>query len=162
MRDRVARRVRGWSLFAATASVALAALGASRAAAQDRTCGLEPMNLADVQRVTPAQMDFALRDPAVAGAGFDIVLVPGPALQNNPAMLAALERAAARWESFITDPITVTIDVDMAMLGNTTIASTSSRFLGLDLATLLAIFADDAGDEPADVAAQRLEELAAS
>jgi hypothetical protein len=142
--------------------VALAALGASRAAAQDRTCGLEPMNLADVQRVTPAQMDFALRDPAVAGAGFDIVLVPGPALQNNPAMLAALERAAARWESFITDPITVTIDVDMAMLGNTTIASTSSRFLGLDLATLLAIFADDAGDEPADVAAQRLEELAAS
>jgi len=44
---------------------------------------------------------------------FHIVLNEGAALQANPEAAAAFRRAAAEWESQISDPITVTINADM-------------------------------------------------
>ena len=50
---------------------------------------------------------------AMSPGGFDIVINPGATLAANAPALAAFERAAATWESLISDPITVTIDADM-------------------------------------------------
>lgn len=47
---------------------------------------------------------------------FDIVINAGAALSGNPAALAAFNRAAAKWEARISDPITVNIDADLAVL----------------------------------------------
>lgn len=62
-------------------------------------------------------------------AGFDIVLVPGAGLAADPAALAAFERAAARWEAVIADPIVVTIAADFADIGNPGIIGQSSSVL---------------------------------
>ena len=62
--------------------------------------------------------------------GFDIVLVAGPGLSANASALAAFERAAQQWEAFITDSITVTIEADLANLGDpSTIGSTNLEAL---------------------------------
>ncbi len=47
----------------------------------------------------------------------DIVINPNPTLSANPAALAAFNRAAATWEKYISDPVTVTIDAGLAALG---------------------------------------------
>lgn len=50
---------------------------------------------------------------------FDILIVPGPALQLDPVALATFNRAAAKWEAFIEDDITVVINADLVDLGDT-------------------------------------------
>lgn len=57
---------------------------------------------------------------------FDIVIDAMPGLLANPAALAAFERAAAQWESFISDPITVTLTADMGALPQGVLGGTSS------------------------------------
>ncbi len=57
---------------------------------------------------------------------FDIVINPGATLAGNSAALAAFERAAAQWESFFSDPITVNIDADLQSLGSSTIIGQAS------------------------------------
>lgn len=49
-------------------------------------------------------------------SGFDIVINAGPALAANAAALAAFNAAAAIWESWFKDPVTVIIDADLAAL----------------------------------------------
>lgn len=46
--------------------------------------------------------------------GFRIEVQPGPRLAADPAALASVRRAAAQWERFLTDAITVTLAVDLA------------------------------------------------
>jgi hypothetical protein len=46
----------------------------------------------------------------------DIVLVPGPTLSANPAAIAAFNRAAAQWETRLSDPITITLTADIGPL----------------------------------------------
>src|SRR5262245_16859602 len=94
--------VRGRGAFLALAILS-AALGASPAHAQEYTCGLVPPALPEMQTITPREMALAIQAVPAEGA-FDIVIVPGPGLQANPAALAAFERAAARWEAVIRDP----------------------------------------------------------
>lgn len=67
-------------------------------------------------------------NPTVAAIGaFNIVINPGPNLTVNGPALAAFNRAAEQWESFIADPITVTIDAEVAPIGSpTTLGATSS------------------------------------
>lgn len=48
---------------------------------------------------------------------FNIVLNASPQLMANPAAMAAFERAAARWEAVISDPITVTINASIRSFG---------------------------------------------
>lgn len=59
-------------------------------------------------------------------AAFNISIVAGPGLQTNGAALAAFNRAAAQWEARISNPITITIDADMADLGTGGIIGQSS------------------------------------
>jgi hypothetical protein len=59
---------------------------------------------------------------------FDIVIAPGASLAANAAALAAFNRAAAAWESRISDPITITIDANLGV-GFGMIGSTSSVVL---------------------------------
>lgn len=80
--------------------------------------------------VTPSLLEAArAKATALQLATFDIVLVPGAGLAANPAALAAFERAAARWEAVISDPIVVTIDADFADIGNPSIIGQSSSVL---------------------------------
>lgn len=60
---------------------------------------------------------------------FDIVINPNGTLAGNAAALDAFERAAATWESFISDPITVTIDAGLSDLGNPNIIGQASSVL---------------------------------
>lgn len=60
---------------------------------------------------------------------FDIVIVPNSSLSANTPALNAFNRAAVQWESRISDPITVTIDGQLAALGPGIIGSASSVVL---------------------------------
>jgi hypothetical protein len=57
---------------------------------------------------------------------FGIFINAGPALAGNPAALAAFNRAANQWMARIADPITVTIDADLAPLPAGVLGSTST------------------------------------
>ena len=54
---------------------------------------------------------------------FDTMVNAGSALLSNAPALAALDRALAQWEAFISDPITVTFDVDFGPLTGNTLAT---------------------------------------
>jgi hypothetical protein len=61
--------------------------------------------------------------------GFNLVISPGPTLAGNAPALAAFNRAAAQWATRISNPITVTINADLAPLGAGIIGSTGSVVL---------------------------------
>ena len=70
---------------------------------------------------------FTQRPSVVNTLGsFNIVIRPGSALAANTPALDAFNRAAAQWESFIADPITVTIDADLASLDPGVLGSAGS------------------------------------
>jgi hypothetical protein len=81
---------------------------------------------------------------------FDIVIVPGAALAGNAAALAAFNRAALAWEARIADPITVTINADLAPLGAGIIGSTSSMILQGSFNTIRNAMVADSADEADD------------
>ncbi|MCH7224873.1 NF038122 family metalloprotease [Haloferula sp. A504] len=64
-----------------------------------------------------------------SSGAFDIIINPNQDLLNNAPALAAFERAAATWESLISDPITVTLDANLASLGTGILGSASSVLL---------------------------------
>ena len=73
--------------------------------------------------------------PATARAlgNFDIELNPGAVLTSNTAALAAFNRAAADWESRISDSVKITINADMGTFDNANIiGSTSTTYLSGD------------------------------
>lgn len=83
---------------------------------------------------------------------FHIVLVMGPTLQANPDAATAFRRAADRWEAFIGDPITVTIDADLADLGDPiTIGQTNSVILSTDYDVVRDALVADASSDVDDV-----------
>ena len=67
---------------------------------------------------------------------FDIQIVPGAALAANAPALAAFNQAAAFWESFIADPITVQVDANIAPLGAGILGSTGSELLSASYNTI--------------------------
>ncbi|MEM9480013.1 MAG: NF038122 family metalloprotease [Verrucomicrobiota bacterium] len=60
---------------------------------------------------------------------FDIVINPGATLAANQPAVDAFNRAAARWEQFFSDPITVNIDADLMSFGSTTILGSASSVI---------------------------------
>ena len=72
-------------------------------------------------RFTPVPDD----GPGVNVGSFDIVLKKGPNLTGNAAASAAFDAAAAFLETFISDPVTVIIDAEVAPLSPGVIGSTS-------------------------------------
>jgi hypothetical protein len=81
---------------------------------------------------------------------FDIVISPGPTLAGNAAALAAFNRAALAWEARISDPITITINADLAVLGAGILGSTSSVLLQGSYTTIRNAMVVDAADEADD------------
>jgi hypothetical protein len=79
-------------------------------------------------------------------AGTSIVINPGSGLAGNAAALAAFNRAADKWEHYLADPITITIDADLAPLGPGILGSASSAQLFTGFDTIRgAMVADNAG-----------------
>jgi len=88
----------------------------------------------------------AVRASSSLGA-FNVVISAGSSLLGNAPALAAFERAAATWEGFIADPVTVTISADVRALGSATILGQASSVMlagGHDLVRN-AMVADSAG-----------------
>lgn len=86
---------------------------------------------------------------------FNVVISAGASLLGNAPALAAFERAAATWESFIADPITVTISADVRALGSATILGQASSVMlagGHDLVRN-AMVADSSGQADESVVA---------
>lgn len=81
---------------------------------------------------------------------FDIVINPGAGLMANPAALAAFNRAAASWEARIFDPITITLDGDLAALGAGILGSASAVVLQASYTTIRDAMVTDGADEPDD------------
>jgi len=108
-----------------------------------------------VQIPLNGSVEFVLEDPAQSNLGaFDIFINAGAGLAANPAALAAFNRAAAQWESFISDPITINIDADLGILNANMepfdagiLASASSVILSLNYTAIRnALVADAAGE----------------
>lgn len=78
---------------------------------------------------------------------FNIVLNPNATLSSNAAALAAFERAAANWEAYISDPITVTINAGFDSLGTNVLGSTSPVVLSSDYDAVRNQMVTDAADE---------------
>jgi hypothetical protein len=103
-----------------------------------------------------ARADLVTDGGANLGA-FDIVIVPGAALAGNVPALAAFNRAAAQWEGFISDPITVTVNANLAVLGAGILGSTSVQYVtNRSYTTVRNQMVADASDEADDVVAQNL------
>lgn len=78
---------------------------------------------------------------------FNIVLNAGSGLSGNSAALAAFTRAANQWVSYFNDPITITIDANLASLGSGIIGSTGSVLLQASFDTIRNAMVTDAADE---------------
>ena len=82
---------------------------------------------------------------------FDIVISAGAGLAANADALGAFERAAQAWEAHIDDDITITIDADLANLGNpNVIGQTGSVLLQAGYDTIRNQMVVDAADEADD------------
>ena len=95
--------------------------------------------------------NFTVTDgPDLNIGSFDIVLNKSPALAGNAAASAAFDRAALLWESWIADPITVTINSDFSALGPGILGSTGAVYLSSGYNTVRNQLVTDAGNEPDD------------
>ncbi len=84
-------------------------------------------------------------------AALTIIINAGASLQGNTAALDAFNRAAGKWQSILTDDITVTIDADLLNIGSSSIiAQAGSVQLGASYDTIRDQMALDASDESDD------------
>jgi len=94
-------------------------------------------------------------------SSFDTVIIPSGVLAT-PAYadaLAAFNRAAAAWESYISDPITININADLASLPSGVLGSTSSVLLQEGYTDMRDAMVADAADEPDDTVVSHLPTL---
>jgi len=86
---------------------------------------------------------------AFSGSSFasNIVIKPGAVLSGNAAALSAFNRAAASWGKLFSDPISVTINAELAALGPGILGSTSSVLLQGGFNTIRNQMVADAADE---------------
>jgi hypothetical protein len=109
-------------------------------------------NLVDNVLIPPAggQLLTTYDVPSQNLGSFSIVIVPGATLAANTAALAAFNRAANAWAARISDPITITINADLAPLGAGILGSTSSTILQASYTTIRNQMVADAADEPSN------------
>jgi hypothetical protein len=132
---------------AAALSVAILLNVASEALAESQACNETVDDPTTAQPLSPALLN-APRSPRLGS--FNIVVVPGAGLSAIPAALAAFQRAADQWEAYFSDPITITINADLADLAPTTGGSTSSVFLQVEYPDMRNVMMFDASDESDD------------
>ena len=87
---------------------------------------------------------------------FDVAINAGPTLAANAAALAAFNRAAGQWDAFIADPISVTIDADLAPLGATVLGAASAVTLIGPYTLVRDAMVLDAADEADDAVVGQL------
>jgi hypothetical protein len=107
----------------------------------------------------PESTNSALRlgKPTAASLGaFNITISPGASLAGNALALAAFNRAAAQWDAFFADPITVTIQADLAPLGPGVLGSASAVVLAGSYTEVRNAVVADALDEADDLIATLL------
>ena len=92
----------------------------------------------------------AFEAPAQNLGSFGINIVPGAGLAGNAPALAAFNRAANLWAARIADPMTITINADLAPLGAGIIGSASSTILQAGYDTVRNAMVTDAADEPSN------------
>jgi hypothetical protein len=151
--------LRGRALVVAFVSFAGSLLG-SAAEAQSvvldtgvvQTPSSGPTTVATMPQAAGGGLSFTLTPgpPPLNLGSFDIVIVPSAALSANVPALNAFNRAAQLWESFISDPITVTINADFSALGPGILGSTGAVYLNASYNTVRNQLVTDAGDEPDD------------
>ena len=91
---------------------------------------------------------MAMLSATVSYAQMNIVINAGPTLASNPPALAAFNRAADKWETYLTDPITVTIGADLSTLPPNVLGSASPVILeGLPYDSLRTLLQNDAGSD---------------
>jgi hypothetical protein len=90
-----------------------------------------------------------VRAPSNLGT-FDIVIVPGAGLSGNAAALAAFNRAAAQWESRISDSIIVTVNANLTVLSPGVLGQTSSVSLSGSYTDVRGAMVADAANEADD------------
>jgi len=97
-----------------------------------------------------------------ATGSFETIINPGAilSLPEYADALAAFNRAAAMWESHISDPITINIDADLASLPSGVLGSTSSVLLQEGYADMRNAMVADAAGEPDDAIVSHLPTLA--
>ncbi|MEO1525744.1 MAG: NF038122 family metalloprotease [Planctomycetota bacterium] len=78
---------------------------------------------------------------------FDIRFNFGPAIRAIPGAVQTMELAAQAWESYIADPVTVFINVDVAALGGGVLGQASAGSQLVDYASLREMLVDDAINE---------------
>lgn len=123
-------------------TVSAAAIGLAAAI----PAGLSQAASSEYVPTTPLQW----KDPSTKGprlGTFNIVINAGPGLEDNPAALAAFNRAAERWEARMSDPVTITIDADLSTLGPGVLGSTSAVLLATGYTTVRDQMVTDALDE---------------
>ena len=81
---------------------------------------------------------------------FTTVINPGATLALHADALAAFNRAAAQWAAFISDPITVNIEADLAPLDTNVIGSTKAIMLWGTFDEIRDEMVSDAADETDD------------
>ena len=91
---------------------------------------------------------LALACASSSAFAIDVVLNPGPNLSANPAAVAAFNRAATTWENLLSDPITVTVNGEIAPIFATAQASPVQIFDNFNFVRNR--MATDALDEGAD------------
>jgi PEP-CTERM motif len=83
-----------------------------------------------VQGTGPESSGLSPAGTATTSLGsFNVVINAGTALQSNAPALAAFERAAATWESYISDPVTVNISANVLNLGSSSILGQASSVI---------------------------------
>lgn len=116
-----------------------------------RTASPLGTTVASIPASAGAGLEFTPADGPTANLGtFDIVISPSAALSANIPALNAFNRAAQLWESFISDPITVTINADFSALGAGILGSTGAVFLQADYNTIRNQLVADASNETDD------------
>ncbi len=98
------------------------------ALAQSTPAGLGPLSTPTLGGLDDVALAGPVLPPQNLG-GFAINIIPGVTLSGNAPALAAFNRAADQWESFIADPITVTVNADLLNLGSPTIIGSASSVL---------------------------------
>lgn len=101
----------------------------------------------DAGPLNPDTPFTVIDSPSLNLSSFNIVINAGPTLAANGPALAAFNAAAALWKQLIADPITVTIDADMASLSAGVLGSTSLSLIGYSYSTIRNAMVADATNE---------------
>jgi hypothetical protein len=135
---------RNWAVGAGLAVFNIIAVATASAAA--------PRTFSLVESTIPRHQLTLHTAPATSSnlSTFNIVINPGANLAANPTALAAFQRAGNAWASHFSDPITVTVDADLAPLDPGVLGATQAVTVGTSYSQIRNQLVADASHDPDD------------